>query len=152
MTQFTFQTLDLPALHRHAIGFDRMFEELERSFASNRTSDNYPPHNVIQLDDTHFVVEVAVAGFKQNEIDVELKENILTVKGERAEKSKKDDTKELKYLHKGISNRNFTRNFPLAENVEVRAATVQNGILSVALELIVPEEQKPKKIAITFTK
>ncbi len=148
MTQYTLHTIDLPSLHRHAIGFDRMFEELSRTFGNSR-SDNYPPHNVVQLDDTHFVVEVAVAGFKENEIDVELKDSVLTVRGEKV----KDETAEQpQYLHKGISARNFTRNFPLAENVEVRGATVENGILAVALELLVPEEQKAKKIAITFHK
>lgn len=149
MTQYTLHTIDLPALHRHAIGFDRMFEELSRTFANSRGSDNYPPHNVVQLDDTHFVVEVAVAGFKQNEIDVELKDGVLTVCGEKA---KLEDEVKPQYLHKGISARNFTRNFPLAENVEVRGATVENGILAVALELVVPEEKKAKKIAITFNK
>lgn len=149
MTQYTLHTIDLPALHRHAIGFDRMFEELSRTFANSRGSDNYPPHNVVQLDDTHFVVEVAVAGFKQNEIDVELKDGVLTVRGEKA---KLEDEVKPQYLHKGISARNFTRNFPLAENVEVRGATVENGILAVALELVVPEEKKAKKIAITFNK
>lgn len=145
MTQFTLRTFDLPALHRHAIGFDRMFEELNRTFANSK--DNYPPHNIVQLDETNFLIEVAVAGFKQSEIDVELKDNLLTVKGERV----KDET-EVEYLHKGISNRNFTRTFPLAENVEVRTASVENGILAVKLELVVPEEKKAKKIAITFQK
>lgn len=148
MTPYTIHTIDLPSLHRHAVGFDRMFEELSRTFANSR-SDNYPPHNVVQLDDTHFVVEVAVAGFKENEIDVELKDNILTVRGEKV---KSEDAVQPTYLHKGISARNFTRSFPLAENVEVRAANVENGILAVALELVVPEEKKAKKIAITFTK
>ncbi len=149
MTQFTLHTLDLPTLHRHAIGFDKMFDELNRTFANSRTGNNYPPHNVVQLDDTHYVIEVAVAGFKEDEIDVELKDNVLTVKGEQ---KKDEDAKELTYLHKGISARNFVRTFPLAEHVEVRGATVQNGILAVALELVVPEEKQPKKIAITFNK
>jgi molecular chaperone IbpA len=148
MTQYSIHTIDLPALTRHAIGFDRMFEELNRTFANSKSGDNYPPHNVVQLDETHYIIEVAVAGFAEEELDVELKENVLIVKGQRT----KTEETAPKYLHKGISARNFVRNFPLAENVEVRGATVNNGILSVALELIVPEEQKPKKIAITFTK
>ena len=147
MTNFTLRTFDLPSLHRHAIGFDRMFEELNRTFANSK--DNYPPHNIIQLDDTHFVIEVAVSGFAENEIDVELKENVLTVKGEKV---KTEDEVKPTYLHKGISARNFTRTFPLADNVEVRGATVQNGILAIALELVIPEEEKAKKIAITFKK
>jgi molecular chaperone IbpA len=147
MTQFTLHTLDLPALHRHAIGFDNLFEQLNRTFANSKTDGNYPPHNVVKLDDTHYVIEVAVAGFNEDEIDVELKENVLTVRGEQAKKET-----EIEYLHKGISARNFVRTFPLAEHVEVRGATVKNGILAVALEQVVPEEQKAKKIAITFAK
>ena len=147
MTQFTLHTIDLPSLHRHAIGFDNLFEQLNRTFANSKSDGNYPPHNVVKLDDTHFVIELAVAGFAESEIDVELKENVLTVKGERV---KKDD--EIEYLHRGISARNFTRTFPLAEHIEVRGATVQNGILAIALEQVVPEEQKAKKIAITFAK
>jgi molecular chaperone IbpA len=88
-----------------------------------------------------------VAGFAENEIDVELKENVLTVRGEQTKSEK-----EIEYLHKGISARNFTRTFTLADNMQVRGATVKNGILAVALEQIVPEEQKPKKIQITFAK
>jgi molecular chaperone IbpA len=149
MTQFTLRTLDLPSLHRSAIGFDRMFEELNRTFANSK-SGNYPPHNIVQVDETHFVVEVAVAGFAESEINVELADNVLTVTGEKV----KDLTtpSDPKYLHHGISNRDFTRDFTLAENVEVRGATVKNGILSVELELVIPEEKQPKKIAIVFNK
>ena len=150
MTQLQIHTLDLPTfvnqIHRQAIGFDSLFEQLNRQFANSK-ADNYPPHNVVKLDDSHYVIEVAVAGFAEDEIDVELKENVLTVKGEQAKKDA-----EVEYLHKGISARNFTRTFPLAENIEVRGATVKNGILAIALEQLVPEEDKPKKIAITFAK
>jgi molecular chaperone IbpA len=149
MTQLQIHTLDLPTfvnqIHRQAIGFDSLFEQLNRNFANSK-SDNYPPHNVVKLDDSHYVIEVAVAGFAENEIDVELKENVLTVKGEQAKKE------EVEYLHKGISARNFTRTFPLAEHIEVRGATVKNGILAIALEQIVPEESKAKKVQITFAK
>ena len=150
MTQLQIHALDLPAfvnqIHRHSVGFDSLFDQLNRTFANSKTDGNYPPHNVVKLDDTHYVIEVAVAGFSEDEIDVELKDNILTVKGEQAKKE------EVEYLHKGISARNFTRTFPLAEHIEVRGATVKNGILAIALEQIVPEENKPKKIAITFAK
>jgi len=148
MTNFTLHTFDIPALHRHAIGFDRVFDELNRAFANSKSDGNYPPYNVVQLNDTQYVIEVAVAGFAETELDVELKDSTLVVKGEKT----KEEGSEINYLHKGISNRNFTRNITLAENVEVRGATVKNGILSVALELVIPEEQKPKKIAITFAK
>ena len=151
MTNFTLHTIDLPAfanqIHRQAIGFDSIFEELNRTFANTKTESNYPPHNIVKLDDTHYVIEVAVAGFAEDEIDVELKENVLTVKGEQNK-----DQEEIEYLHKGISARNFVRTFPLAEHIEVRGATVKNGILAVALEQVIPEEDKPKKIQITFAK
>jgi len=148
MTQFNIRTLDLPSLHRSAIGFDRMFEELNRTFANSKQG-NYPPHNIVQQDDTHFVVEVAVAGFAESEINVELADNVLTVTGEKV---RGEDEVAPNYLHQGISNRNFVRSFTLADNVEVREAVVENGILSVNLELVIPEEKKPKTIALTFKK
>jgi molecular chaperone IbpA len=148
MTNFSIHTLDLPTLHRQFVGFDRLFDEVNRTFANSRGESNYPPYNVAKLDDTHFVVEVAVAGFSQDELDIELKDNVLTVKGEKA----KEDKTEVAYLHKGISARNFTRTFTLADNVQVKGATVTNGILAVALEAIIPEENKAKKIAIAFAK
>jgi molecular chaperone IbpA len=147
MTNFTLHTIDIPSLHRHAIGFDTLFEQLNRTFANSKSDGNYPPHNVVKIDDSHYVIELAVAGFADSEIDVELKDNILTVRGDKAKTEE-----EVEYLHKGISARNFVRTFPLAEHIEVRGATVKNGILAIALEQIVPEEDKPKKIAITFAK
>ena len=138
MTQFNIRTLDLPSLHRSAIGFDRMFEELNRTFANSK-SGNYPPHNVVQQDETHFVVEVAVAGFAESEINVELADNVLTVTGEKVRNE--DEVVP-----------NFVRSFTLADNIEVREAVVENGILSVNLELVIPEEKKPKTIALTFKK
>jgi len=148
MTQFTLRTLDLPSLHRHAIGFDRMFEELNRTFANSK-SGNYPPHNIVRVSDTKFAVEVAVAGFAESEINVELADNVLTVTGSKV---KDPEQPAPDYLHQGISNRDFVRSFTLAENVEVREAVVENGILSVNLELVIPEEKKPKTIALTFKK
>jgi molecular chaperone IbpA len=145
MTQFELRTIDLPTLARHAIGFDRLFNEMGRSYGRN---ENYPPYNIVQLDETHYMIEVAVAGFEENELDIEVKEQVLVVKGSK----EKTDKPELVYAHKGISTRNFERVFTLNPDVHVRAATVKNGILAIALELVIPEEQKPKKIAITFAK
>jgi molecular chaperone IbpA len=144
----TYLTLDLPALHRRFIGFDDIFNELNRTINATQKQDNYPPHNIIRIGETQFQIELAVAGFAEDELDVALKGRMLTVRGERQRPT--DDTHE--YLHRGIASRDFERSFPLAENVEVRGATVQNGIMTVNLELIVPEEDKPKRIAITFTK
>ena len=151
MTNLSIHTIDLPnlaaQLHRHSIGFDQMFDQLNRTFASSKADGNYPPHNLVKLDENHYAIELAVAGFSEKEIDVELKDNVLTVKGEQ---SKTED--EIEYLHKGISTRNFVRTFPLAEHIEVRGATVRNGILAIALEQVIPEADKPKKIAISFAK
>jgi molecular chaperone IbpA len=148
MTNFSLRTLDLPTLHRHAIGFDRIFDELNRTFANSKNDGNYPPYNVINLPEDKFIIEVAVAGFEENELDVEVRENILTIKGTKTT----DKDVNLDYLHKGISDRNFTRTFTLNSDIHVKGATVKNGILAIALELIVPEEQKPKKIVIAFQK
>jgi molecular chaperone IbpA len=139
--------LDIPALHRRFIGYDQLFEELNRTFTTAAKQDNYPPHNVIRTGDNLFRIEVAVAGFAEEELDVALEGRMLTVRGER----RRDDADE-EYLHRGISGRNFERTWPLGDNMEVRGATVKNGILTVSLEHIVPEEDKPKKIAITFAK
>ena len=139
-------TFDLPTLARHAVGFDRLFNELNRTFANSKVNDNYPPHNIVQIDETHYAIQLAVAGFAEDELDIEYKDNVLTVRGEKKEKE------EITYHYRGISSRNFTRSFPLADHMEVRGATVVNGILAVSIEHVVPEEDKPKKIAITFAK
>lgn len=153
MTKFSIHTLDLPQfvnqLSRQTIGFDRMFDELNKTVTNSRGLDNYPPYNIAKLDDTHFVIEVAVAGFAESELDVELKDSKLTITGK---KEKLEDATEPTFVHKGISTRNFVREFNLADHVEVRGAKVVNGILSVALEQIVPEEKKAKKIAISYEK
>lgn len=143
----TLITLDLPTLHRRFIGFDHFFDEIERTFNVQK-QDNYPPHNIIRQSDTQFMIELAVAGFMENELEVSLHHNKLIVKGER----KRDDDSEWQYLHRGIASRDFERSFPLNENVEVKHVTVRNGIMTISLELVVPEEQKAKKIAITFAK
>ena len=149
MTSYKLSTFDLPTLsasvNRHTIGFDRLFDELGRTFANSK-AENYPPYNIIKVDEHNWAIQVAVAGFGEDELDVEFKDNILTITGEKQEKD------EQEYLHKGISARTFTRTFTLNDNVKIQGATVVNGILAVSLEHIVPDEQKPKKIAITFTK
>lgn len=147
MKQYSIQTLDLPSFVRNSVGFDRLFEDLGRTFANSRSGENYPPYNISKLDDTHWVIEVAVAGFAENEIDVELKESTLTIRGTR-----ETNDKDVEYIHKGISSRSFERTYTLGAHVEVRGATVKNGILSVALEQVIPEEERAKKIPITFTK
>lgn len=139
-------TFDLPTIARHAVGFERLFNELGRNFANSKTDGNYPPHNIVQIDETHYAIQLAVAGFSEDELDIEYKDNVLIIKGEKKEKD------EYTYHYRGISARSFTRTFPLADHMEVRGASVVNGILAISIEHVVPEEDKPKKIAITFAK
>jgi len=126
----------------YSIGFDRMFDKLfdESSVATT----NYPPYNIVKVDDSNYVIEVAIAGFSKDEIEIETKENILTIKSQSRPEG--DDDKQ--YLHKGISNRAFTRAFTLSDDVVVKGATFENGLLNVELERIIPEEKKPRLIKI----
>ena len=145
MTQM--YTLDLPNIHRFAVGFDRIFDELHRT-AGTLNGTNYPPYNIIKQSETAYLIEVAVAGFEEADLDVEVVDLELIIRGE----NKRSISEGTTYLHQGIAARNFARTFALHENVEVRNASVKNGILTVSLEHIVPESAKPKKIAITFQK
>ena len=141
----TLRSLDIPSIHKFAVGFDNMFDELLRSSQSNT---NYPPYNIVKHGDDNFAIELAVAGFKDGEINIEVERNQLTVKGEQAV----DLDNQIEYLHRGISARSFSRTWTLADHVEVAGAKSENGILTISLERKVPEEQKPKSIAITYTK
>jgi molecular chaperone IbpA len=142
MTRIT--SLDLQPFYRNSIGIDRLFDSM-LSRIDNSTSTNYPPYNIIKKDDDNYVIEVATAGFAEGEIDVQVNDGQLIVTGEKAETET-----EVNYLHQGIGTRKFVRSFQLAEYVEVKSATVENGILVVTLERLVPETMKPKSIAITY--
>ena len=122
------------------IGFDRVFADFDVAFKEN--THVYPPHNVVKIDDDSFLVELAVAGFSIEDLSIETVENSLMITGEHAA----DDARE--YTHKGISTRRFTRRFTLAEYVNVGEASLANGILSIALERVIPDEKKPRTIAI----
>jgi molecular chaperone IbpA len=145
----TILTLDLPTLHRRFIGYDEIFQELERAFQTGGKQDNYPPHNVIKTGENQFQLELAVAGFNEDELDVSLQNHVLRIEGKR---TRDEANVDVQYLHRGIASRDFERTFPLNDNVEVRSVTVKNGIMTVFLEMIVPETEKAKKIAITFAK
>lgn len=138
--------LDLPQIRRYSVGFDRLFEDLFKS--GSIATNTYPPYNVVQHDETHYAIQVAVAGFNESELNVEIQNGYLTITGQRVEQS--DDSGPT-YLYKGIGTRSFSRQIALADNMEVRGATVKNGILNVEIEHIIPEEAKPKKVAITFS-
>jgi len=120
------------------VGFDRLFDEIDR-FSTPQT---YPPHNLVKVSDDKWAIELAVAGFKDEEISVEAKDGFLVVTGA------KEGDDEREYTHKGISTRKFERKFKLADHVEVKGAAMQNGILAIGLERILPEELKPRTIKI----
>ena len=141
----TLRSLDIPSIHKFGIGFDNMFEELMRLNAQGQT--NYPPYNVVKLTEDKFNIEVACAGFAEGEIEINLDNRVLTVTGNKVVQDIVVD-----YLHKGISDRGFIREFTIAEHVEVIGAIMKDGIRTINLERIVPEEKKPKSIAITYKK
>jgi molecular chaperone IbpA len=141
MTRLT--TLDLPSIHRATIGFDRLFNELDRQFA-NSASQGYPPYNIAQINEDEYMISLAVAGFGMDNLDITKDKNILRIEGT----SPKGD-EHVNYLHKGIGGRNFRREFTLADHVEVVSAGLELGMLNIHLKREVPEELQPKKIAIT---
>jgi molecular chaperone IbpA len=145
MTNITLRSLDIPTLHKHAIGFDTIFDRLLNS-TTNQTT-NYPPYNIIKQTDDKYVLELATAGFREGEIDVTVEKSTLIVTGNKVTTQNEDAAE---YLHRGISARSFQRTFTIGEYVEVVGASVQDGILTIELERIVPEEKKPKKIAIAY--
>src|SRR5210317_583225 len=142
MTRLT--TLDLPHFHRATIGFDRLFNELERGFANSPNGNGYPPYNIAQINDDEYMISIAVAGFGMDNLDITLDKRILTVEGIAP---KGDEN--VNYLHKGIGGRSFRRQFTLADHIEVRQAGLELGMLNIHLVRHVPEELQPKKIAIT---
>lgn len=122
------------------IGFDRVLDRMQAQTPGQ--SNNYPPYNIIKLNDEEFVIEIALAGFNEDEIEIEVKDGVLTVQGSKEEAVKTE------YLHKGISARQFKRTFTLSDTIVVGGADYVNGILYIELENVIPEEKKPRKIAI----
>tara|TARA_R100000734_G_C3300795_1_gene91474 strand:- start:386 stop:835 length:450 start_codon:yes stop_codon:yes gene_type:complete len=123
------------------IGFDHIFDQLEN--IHKHAKDHYPPHNVVKEDEFKFTLELAVAGFKQEHIDIEVNDGVLTIKGDRPARREQN-----KYVHKGISARNWKKSFRLSEYTEVNGADLQDGILTVSLEVVLPAEKQPRKILI----
>jgi molecular chaperone IbpA len=134
---------DTTALNRALIGFDSLFNDFEKRFA-NQVQNNYPPHNIVKLDETNYEIQIAVSGFEKEEITVEVDNNQLIIKGEHADSSEK----EVEYLYRGLAARDFYRVFPLAEHIIVGKAVIKNGILKIALERIIPESLKPRTVSI----
>jgi len=121
------------------IGFDRV---VDRMLSATPGQSNYPPYNIVKLNDEEYQIQVAVAGFNRDEIDIEVKDGVLTITGE------KESEDETNFLYKGISARQFRRRFTLNDTVEVQTADLSDGILTIDLVNIIPDARKPRKIAI----
>ena len=121
------------------VGFDHLFNELE--FTAKHAQDHYPPHNIIKTSEQDYLIELAVAGFSKEGINVEVHQRTLTVTGEHVKKGRE-------YIHRGISTKKFKRTFRLSENVQVHGADIQDGVLAIELKYVVPEDQRPRKILI----
>ena len=134
------RTVDFSPLFRSAIGFDRLFDLAEA--VQRAGEDTYPPYNIERLGENRFQISVALAGFKPDEVELTVEQNILTLEGQ------KSDREERTFLHRGISARNFKRQFTLAEHVEVKGARFENGLLVIELRREIPEAMKPRRIAI----
>jgi molecular chaperone IbpA len=123
------------------IGFDHILSELQQ--VTNNAKDVYPPHNIVKYNDKSFEIELAIAGFVQSDLTIELKDNVLTVKGDRPVRRP-----ETQYVHRGISTRKFAKSFRLSEYTEVTGASLNDGILSIGLAVKLPEEKSPVLIKI----
>jgi molecular chaperone IbpA len=132
-----------PLIHS-SLGFERFFDDIEKLLnMDSKATQSFPPHNIIKLNDTLYVFELAVAGFNKDEIEITTEDGTLTIKGEKKEKDFN-----ATYLHRGIGTRSFTKTLTIAETVEVKNAEFKDGILRIGLENIIPEHKKPRKITI----
>ena len=144
----TLRSFDIPGIHKFGIGFDNMFDELLRVNAQ-QSNNNYPPYNIVQINDDEFMISLAVAGFGHDNLTVTKEKNFLIIDGKHSTDTV--DTDNINYLHNGISERNFRREFQLADHVEITNAHLELGVLNLHLKREVPDSAKPKTIAITHT-
>jgi molecular chaperone IbpA len=144
MTKIT--SFDLTPFYRSTVGIDSLFDRITRNIDMAANAGNYPPYNIVKTGDETYEIQIAAAGFRQDEIEVEVKDGQLVVQGGQGNQARP----EVEYLHHGISNRSFIRTFQLSDYVEVREAAMKDGILTVRLERQIPEAMKPKKIAISY--
>jgi molecular chaperone IbpA len=121
------------------VGFDHLLNELDH--VARHANDHYPPHNILKIGETDYLIELAVAGFSREELSIEVKDRTLTIIGEHVSKGRE-------YIHRGISTKKFKRTFRLSEHVQVHGADLKDGVLSVELKYVVPEELRPRKIQI----
>ena len=138
MTRF-----DFSPLYRNTVGFDRLSSLVDSALQYNTAENTYPPYNIQALDESRYQITLAVAGFDEPELEIEVKEGVLAVSGQKAETEES-----AKYLYQGIAHRNFQRRFQLADHVEVVGAALDNGLLTINLKKELPEAVKPKRIDI----
>ncbi len=136
--------VDFSPLYRSTVGFDRLFSLLDSMGQPDQSAPAYPPYNIERTGEDAYRISMAVAGFSEDDLDIEAKENTLLVKGSQT----KDEDSEGEMLFRGIAARNFERRFQLADHVEVRSANLKNGLLHIDLKREIPEAMKPRKIAI----
>ena len=135
------------SLRPFSVGFDSIFEEFDRMLESTeRYNSNYPPYNIRRINENDYKIEVALAGYSRDDIELELKENTLTVRNKQKEKIVNEEANGV--IHKGISTRQFERSFTISEDIKVKNAELVNGLLNIDLERIVPEEKKARLISI----
>ncbi|HUE66295.1 MAG TPA: Hsp20 family protein [Rhizomicrobium sp.] len=130
---------DFTPFFRSTVGFDHLLDLLEQT---TENAQGYPPYNIERRDENNYRITVAVAGFAEKDLSIEVRDRVLTIEGKREEETK------TSFLHQGIAGRSFQRHFQLAEHVEIKGAKLENGLLHVELERVVPEERKPRRIAI----
>ena len=135
---------DFSPYRRSSVGFDRLFDMLENS-SFGGPQENYPPFDLIKKGDNDYSIQLAVAGFKPDEIDITAQQNVLIVSGRKSDES---EQKGSDYVYRGIANRSFERRFALADHVQVKNADLNDGLLSIELKREIPESMKPRKIAI----
>ena len=138
-------TLDINKLTPYAVGFDRVFDDMFRYIEHNTNSTGYPPYNIIK-DGEKFQIEIALAGVDKKDLEITVAEGVLTV--EHKAPGEQDLGNSWDWIHKGIAQRNFKRNFTLNDEIVVQGSRMENGMLYIELERIIPEEKKPKTIAI----
>jgi len=135
---------DFAPFRRSSVGFDRLFDMLENSSFGNG-GENYPPFDLIRLGENDYRIELAVAGFKPDEIDITAQQNVLVVSGRKNEES---EQKGSDYVYRGIANRSFERRFALADHIQIKGADLKDGLLAIELVREIPESMKPRKISI----
>ena len=145
----TLRSFDILAIHKFGIGFDNLFDDLMRVNAQ-QSNNNYPPYDIVQINDDEYMISLAVAGFGHDNLSITKDKKFLIIEGKHSRETVDNEDTTAKYLHKGISERSFRREFQLADHVEISNAHLELGILNVHLKREVPEEAKPKTIAITY--